>query len=997
MIKLHKQFGHPSQEKLEKLIINAGRNNEEVKQTIETISTECDNCKRYRRADPKPIVSLTIAEEFNEIITMDLKKWRNGYLLVIVDSLTRFCRAAYVKNKEPDTIINKLIMQWFTMFGPPKKIMTDNGGEFNNENMKELCERYNIEATYTAAESPWSNGIVERLNGILGEHLERTLMDGEKLEEAIAWVVLAQNSLDNNKGFSPNQLVFGKNPVLPNLLLDKPPALTEKKANSKIVEDNLRLMRNAREQFIKMESNEKIRRALNHRTRPSKNKDLNINDKVYFKREGESRWRGPGEIEGIQGKIIFVRYGGYRYRVHECRLQMIKNINNNELQMIPSNGNNNTDRINNSDFHVPPIHVQRNRRNTEEESEEETDENVEEEESEDTIEEENDEENEVENEGEEENTNEEENDEESEEEENEDENAASGETRNWRCKTPVIGRRFEAITPNDGRNITGHIISRAGKVGINRKGKYKDWFNVRLDGATDITNMDFATLPRWRMLPEIEETLIAWEGQEIMKAKEAEIQQWKDREAYEEVEDEGQKSISVRWVIKEKEVLGEKKVKARLVARGFEEDENMDKDSPTCSKEGLRAVLMLIEHQGWKTMSMDISGAYLQGKTMQRDVYLEPPKEYRNGNLWKLKKTVYGLKDAAREWYLSVRDALKNIGVKECLNDSAIYYERQEGNLQGIIALHVDDFIWGGNTNFIEGTIKKLKNKFNFGKEEEGNFKFLGMQIYRNEINELCMDQNAYVNTIDVIENITGKDYEALNVKETRNYRSLVGQLNWLSRQSRPDIAYEVSERSSYGKHPLKEDVKKLNKLVKKTKFTDVKLTFPKVKDLEKSELICYSDASLGNLKDGGSQGGYIVFWKNEENKIGTIAWRSRRLRRVAWSTLAAETLALVEAVDAAIFIKNIVKEITNKDVPIKCMVDNKSLERNLRSLKPVEEKGLRAYIGSIREKMTNGEIKKVEWIATNKQLANCLTKKGASSQGLINTLQGGKLDEIQD
>ena len=922
---------------------------------------------------------------------MDLKKWGNGHLLVIVDSLTRFCRAAYVKNKEPDTIINKLIIQWFTMIGPPKRIMTDNGGEFNNENMKELCERYNIEATYTAAESPWSNGIVERLNGILGEHLERTLMDGVKLEEAIAWVVLAQNSLDNNKGFSPNQLVFGKNPILPNLVINKPPALTEKKAKSKIVEDNLRLMRSAREEFMKIESNEKIRRALNHNIRPSKTKDLEINDKVYFKREGESRWRGPGEVEGIQGKIIFVRYGGYRYRVHECRLQVIKKARNSEIQdASDDNDNNNIVRMNNNGFHVPPIPT---RRNTEEESEEEeTDENIEEEESEDTIEEENDEENEVENEGEEENTNEEENDEES-----EDENAASGGTRNWRCKTPVIGRRFEAITPNDGRKITGHIISRAGKVGISRKGKYKDWFNVKLDGATDITNMDFAILPRWRMVPKVEETLIAWEGQEIMKAKEAEIQQWKDREAYEEVEDEGQKSISVRWVIKEKEVLGEKKVKARLVARGFEEDEDMDKDSPTCSKEGLRAVLMLIEHQEWKTRSMDISGAYLQGKRMQRDVYLEPPKEYRNGNLWKLKKTVYGLKDAAREWYLSVRDALKSIGVKECLNDSAIYYERKEGILQRIIALHVDEFIWGGNKNFFEGTIRNLKDKFNFGKEEEGNFKFLGMQIYKNEMNELCMNQNAYLNSIDVIENITGKEYEALNVKETRNYRSLVGQLNWLSRQSRPDIAYEVSERSSYGKHPLKEDVKKLNKLVKKTKFNDMKLTFPKIKDLEKSELICYSDASLGNLKDGGSQGGYIVFWKNEENKIGTIAWRSRRLRRVAWSTLAAETLALVEAVDAAIFIKSIVKEITNKDVPITCMVDNKSLEQNLRSLKPVEEKGLRAYIGSLREKMTNGEIKNVEWIATNKQLANCLTKQGASSQGLIDTLQRGKLDEMQD
>ena len=55
------------------------------------------------------------------------------------------------------------------IFGPPAKIIQDNGEEFSNAEMRAFGEAFSIQLIYTAAESPWSNGVVERLNGVHGE------------------------------------------------------------------------------------------------------------------------------------------------------------------------------------------------------------------------------------------------------------------------------------------------------------------------------------------------------------------------------------------------------------------------------------------------------------------------------------------------------------------------------------------------------------------------------------------------------------------------------------------------------------------------------------------------------------------------------------------------------------------------------------------------------------------------------------------------------------
>ena len=103
---------------------------------------------------------------------------------------------------------------------------------------------------------------------------------------------------------------------------------------------------------------------------------------------------------------------------------------------------------------------------------------------------------------------------------------------------------------------------------------------------------------------------------------------------------------------------GEQLTKARLVVRGFEEEdkEKLGTDSPTCCRENLRALFAIIASNHWKIRTLDIKAAFLQGQKVDRNIYLEPPVEAGTDKLWKLQTTtVYGLSDTARAWYCMLK------------------------------------------------------------------------------------------------------------------------------------------------------------------------------------------------------------------------------------------------------------------------------------------------------------------------------------------------------
>ena len=179
---------------------------------------------------------------------------------------------------------------------------------------------------------------------------------------------------------------------------------------------------------------------------------------------------------------------------------------------------------------------------------------------------------------------------------------------------------------------------------------------------------------------------------------------------FNEVEEDRQSQVSVRWLIIEKIVEGVVRTKARLVARGFEEiDGNcIRKDSPTCGKENLRIIFLFIGMNDWKINTMDIRAAFLQGNPIERDVYLKPPKEAHTKKLWKLNTTVYGLGDAPRAWYLCVKDELLKIGEMKSKFDNVIFYWHLNHKLQVVLSLHIDNFCWADTEWFRQKVIDHI-------------------------------------------------------------------------------------------------------------------------------------------------------------------------------------------------------------------------------------------------------------------------------------------------
>ena len=319
--KLHRQFAHPQPRKLKKLIQDSGIKDREVNEIVDKVSKNCEICKKYKKPLPRPVVAFPNATSFCEVVAMDLKDIGEHKILHMIDHATRFSSACEIPNKKKETIIEAIMQNWISLFGSPHYFLSDNGGEFVNEDLIELGEQFNIFLKTTAAESPWSNGMCERHNEILADLVRKVQLDNQcSFKIALQWALSAKNSLSNVYGFSPNQLVFGKNLELPSVHNDKLPA--ENMPSNEYILKNLNALHTARQSFIQQEASEKLRRALNRKTRGYSEQTFNNGDIVFFKRNNSKAWHGPAKVLGKDNQQHLLKQGGLYYRVHPCRMQL---------------------------------------------------------------------------------------------------------------------------------------------------------------------------------------------------------------------------------------------------------------------------------------------------------------------------------------------------------------------------------------------------------------------------------------------------------------------------------------------------------------------------------------------------------------------------------------------------------------------------------------------------------------------------------------------------
>ena len=988
LLKLHIQFGHATAQKLIKLLQNSGSCSPNISKLLVNVIANCDVCRKLKRTPPKPAVGLPLATEFNETVAVDLHELEKSktWYLHIIDEFTRFSSGAIIHSKKPAVFIQNFIEHWISIYGAPRKLFCDNGGEFDNHQVRDMCENFSIEIKTTAAYSPWSNGLLERHNYTLTEIMRKIKLEKQcDWNIALSWALMAKNSLSNVHGYSAYQLVFGRNPNLPSVLVDKVPAL-EGKTTSQVVADHIKALYSARRAFTEAESSERIRRALRKKTRIA-SETFVLGDKVYYKRPNNPEWKGPGIVVGMDGVVFFIRHGSTMVRVHQSRLIKVhpsnsresrentpdaptekenpKNVNcddtgfDSETETVPDtddpvevelpipaiddlhdppepvvpeveNGNNEPDIVEPAGHHDPDIQ------------------NV-------------------------------------------------IDVSKIRSGSIVEYKHAETEA-----NISARVLSRAGKS----TGKNKTWYNLRyispddlvgIKQSVDLSQVDGLVVRNQLLEPIPEENVMVLEDVSMEAAKRDELQSWKNNNVYTEVDNHGQSCISTRWVCTLKSTENGIKPKARLVARGFEEDSSdIQKNSPTCAKESLRLILSIMSQNNFDINSMDIKTAFLQGEKIQREVYIHPPKEAKcdKGKIWRLEKCIYGLSDASLHWYRRVKEVMIKTGAVTSKIDPAVFlWHDKVGNLSGVLACHVDDFIWGGTKVFQETVIKQIRLEFRVGKEESEAFRYLGMKLSQ-ENDTVILHQDNYVDNLTNIslpkERLIQKE-SPLSENEKQLLRSKIGQILWIAKQSRPDVLFDVCVLASSVKDAKVKDILQVNKLVSRIKSNPVSLKFPNLGE-KPPTLVIFSDASFGNLPNGGSQGGYIMLLVGENGTFSPISWNSKRIHRVVRSTLAAETLAMSNAIDAGIVIAALYKELLKSELPIICVTDSKSMFEACKSNKGVLEKRLRIEINSIKEVLENGTITKFVWSAASRQLADCLTKHGASHLLMLNSLEQGRI-----
>ena len=202
-----------------------------MKVDIDAHISKCVKCAQNKGTVPKPapILQYPPPEGPWDVVAIDLLQLpasRQGsrYLLVCVDHFSRFVVLAPLQNKTAGAVAHALITHLFCPYSTPRVLLSDNGAEFRNALLDEICQQFNIKQTFTVTYHPSSNGLVERANRKVLDVL-RPIVGGllETWEDWIAHVAASINSSEcESTGRSPYSIIYGREKRLPYDLLEQP-------------------------------------------------------------------------------------------------------------------------------------------------------------------------------------------------------------------------------------------------------------------------------------------------------------------------------------------------------------------------------------------------------------------------------------------------------------------------------------------------------------------------------------------------------------------------------------------------------------------------------------------------------------------------------------------------------------------------------------------------------------------------------------------------------